>query len=184
MLTRNNNRESEENKEAYESMSSNIRIEELKRMFYEDQRRRAIIHQIARISTVPSFQRSNEPMKLPNNVESSFLWLSMPRNLILADRNNKEYMWTVILDRSNGLNTFILQWEDIVDKTIAGSVEIGPSMEVMESIKDPTSISLIVGTNTKLLRNTGGRPFINIKCNSETEASKYCNNLQTLQSFK
>lgn len=125
--------------------------------------------------------------------EAAFKWLSISRPLVLADRKNRVYSWTVKAQKASTTDTltYILEWKefdenenrnlsDLDNKAGVGYIVIGDLTDIAEYPNDPTVFSLVVGNSAKALKISGGRPVVNVKCTSMGECTKY---RQTLQSI-
>ena len=130
----------------------------------------------------------------PAEVEAARKWLSITRPLILADRKNKVYLWSLLMVKASQTSAndgvYVLEWKEAIQSDIPdvpptegrveGSVAISDLKDIQENPHDPTCFSLIIGDSVKALKNSGGRSVLSVKCSSLGECTKY---RQTLQSI-
>jgi hypothetical protein len=191
-----------------DDLSVQIREDELRRMAYEDDRRRRYLRSLRwasqqaspnvveaaalRSASPPwnSLKRSAGDGRIhvsAGEVDASFKWLSEPRALILADRRSNAYTWFVTISKprlDSEKPIYTLHWRELVtnndEKSNAGFTIIGDLKDILECQYDSSMFTLVIGNSVKALKNSGGRPTINVKCTTVGECIKYRQTLQCI----
>lgn len=181
--------------------ASIIREEEMAEMEYEDERRRIVLEEnsLQRLSG----QSTKETIKVPGprdsfiakptappkavqvtamDVNNAFKFLSVIRQLLIADRTKKEYFWIVAREESNDGAIYTLQWreEQYENAPVLGSVTLTDIETINYSPKEPLLVTLILKNSIFALKNSGGRTHVAFICNDSDEALNYYSSIQTL----
>jgi hypothetical protein len=141
--------------------------------------------------SAPRVEESHVTTELPPlDVDTAFKWLAVPRPLVLAERRNREYMWFVIAEKpddpKSSTSTFVFQWREILQETTqlspvpAGSIVISDIRSIADAPHDPTIFVLNLHKGAKILKGTGGRGVVAVKCASPGDQAKYRQSLQSL----
>jgi len=155
-----------------------VREEELAEMEYEDERRRIVIEQSSLLrlngqsSSSSSSQQQQElssSKQMPResiskqvgasqksievtamDINTAYKFLSVTRQLTMADRTKKSYYWVVVREESNGVMLYTLQWREESHEyaQVTGSVFLGDIESV--SYSDPSLVVLTLSNSIKV----------------------------------
>jgi hypothetical protein len=187
------------------SFSEMIRVEELKIMRHEDERRRMYLTELSleqsmnlsqnlfqSVTSAASSQAAKHSSNISQaddlntpDIDFAFSFLAKPRQLQMNDRTPKLYTFVLtnfVEDQSQDLN-LALEWtdSDIVSRTNAsGYVLIEDITAIRRSDFDSHIFMIAVKESVKALKNSKGRTTLSVRCNSSTEAMNYMKCLTTV----
>jgi hypothetical protein len=114
-------------------------------------------------------------------VSNAYKFLSVIRQLTMADRTKKEYSWVLVREDSNNV-VYTLQWREgrVENAPIVGSVVLSDIETINYSSQDPLLVTIVLTNSIYALKNSGGRTHVAFTCNDSEEALNYYTTLQIL----